>query len=374
MTDKKTKTQIFNHPQRFIEGWYWLLRSRDLLPGKVKVVSLLGRDLAVYRTHEGKAIAMDAYCPHMGAHLAEGKVEGDGIRCFFHNWKFAPDGSCLEIPCLDNKNLPIAVKTWPVQEGYGLIWLWTGEHPKQPLPFAPELEHEEVDAHVSKVFVKECHPNVVMVNAIDAHHFNTVHNFPVEIKFKSQVINPNVIAFSNTTKGGKDSWLLRLVQPFYKEAATYSMCYWYGSTGTVTLGPDFLHFYIMFALRLLENGKTEGATILMTKRRPGLFGWLFNRVVLWVTALVGNYFAKGDTQIFKTIKFDLKTPIWADRSILEFIHHVERQTQLQWETWDAIDTDDLKDKNLGISVNNTQSSIAEQIYLKDKKHKIVERV
>ncbi len=223
-----------------------------------------------------------------------------------------------------------------ILEAYGLIWLWTGTQPQHPLPFAPELEHEVVDIALSKRFIKECHPNVVMVNAIDAHHFNTVHDFPVTIEFKSQEVNQNVIMFSNITRGGDDSWLVRLIQPFYQAEGTYSMCYWYGSTGTVTLGPDFLHFYIMFTLRLLENGKTEGETVLMTKKRSGLHGWLLNRVILWVTKLVGGYFAKGDTQIFKTIKFDLKTPIRADRSIVEFIHHVEQQKALRWETWTPI--------------------------------------
>lgn len=341
MTKPIQKTQIFNHPQRFVEGWYWLLRSRHLPKGKIKPVSLLGRNLAIYRSQTGKVVAMDAYCPHMGAHLAEGKVEGESIRCFFHNWKFAADGHCVEIPCLQ-KNLPIQVQTWPVKEAYGLIWLWTGHEPKLPLPFAPELEHESVDAQVSKIFVKECHPNVVMVNAIDAHHFNTVHNFPVEIKFKSEIINPNVITFSNTSKGGKDSRFVRLIQPLYKEEGTYRMCYWYGSIGTVTLGPDFLHFHIMFALRMLENGKTEGATILMTKQRKGFLGKILNKLVLWVTALVGNYFAKGDTQIFKTIQFNLKTPVWPDQSIVEFIHHLEAQQALTWGTWEPVSIVDTK--------------------------------
>ena len=29
----------------------------------------------------GELVCFDAYCPHMGAHLAEGKVEGEGLRC-----------------------------------------------------------------------------------------------------------------------------------------------------------------------------------------------------------------------------------------------------------------------------------------------------
>lgn len=331
-----TKHKTFNNSERFIEGWYWAIPCRQLKMGEVKAVTLLGRDLAIYRGKDGKTVALDAYCPHMGAHLAEGKVEESGIRCFFHNWKFDQQGKCVDIPCLEQP-LPAKLQTWPTAEKYGMVWVWTGETPQQPLPFVPELENEECDAVFGSRFVKNCHPNVMMINAIDAQHFNTVHNLPVKIAFEKQELNENAIAFSNTTRGGNDSFFVKLIRPFYKNAVTYSMCYWYGSTGTVTVGPDFLHFYIMFALRMLEGGKAEGQTILITKKRPGLLGWVFNRVVLWLTKLVGNYFAKGDTQIFQTIKFNFKTPTKADLSIIEFIKHVEKQKSLSWGSWEAVE-------------------------------------
>lgn len=330
--------EIFNQSDRFIAGWYWVLRSRDLKIGQVKAAQLLGRDLAVYRGEDGQVVALDAYCPHMGAHLAEGKVDGTGIRCFFHNWKFDQQGRCVDIPCL-GKEIPTQITRWPTAEHYGLIWVWTGETPQQSLPYAPELKDIDCEVLFGSHFVKNCHPNVLLINAIDAQHFNTVHNFPIEIVFRADTLNQNAIAFSNTTLGGDDSWLIRLIRPFYKNEGTYSMCYWYGSTGTVTLGPDFLHFYIMFALRLIEGGKVEGQTVLITKKRSGIGGWLFNRLILWITQLVGNYFAKGDTRIFQTIKFNFKTPTKADQSIIRFIQHVEQQQPLTWGTWEPITAD-----------------------------------
>ncbi|NET72682.1 MAG: aromatic ring-hydroxylating dioxygenase subunit alpha, partial [Sphaerospermopsis sp. SIO1G2] len=133
------------------------------------------------------------------------------------------------------------------------------------------------------------------------------------------------------------SWVIKLIRPLYKNQATYSMCYWYGSTGTVTLGPDFLHFYIIFALRMLEDGKAEGQTILVTPKRRGILGWLINPILLWLTQRVGNYFAKGDTQVFETIDFNFQTPTKADQSILQFIHHVNQQKSLRWESWEKVD-------------------------------------
>lgn len=328
-------TQIFNHPRRFIEGWYWAIPSRKLQKGQAQAVSLLGRELAIYRDIDGELVCFDAKCPHMGAHLAEGKVEGKGLRCLFHNWKFDSQGNCVDVPCLGT-SLPLQLKTWQVAEKYGMIWVWVGETDAQPLPFVPELENFECDSLVTSKFVKNCHPNVVMINAIDAHHFNTVHNLPLEIVFRKQQLNDNAIVFNNVTRGGEDSFLMKLIRPFYKKAVTYNMCYWYGSIGTVTLGPDFLHFHIMFALRLLEGGKAEGQTILITKKRRGIFGWLFNRLLLLLTKLVGDYFAKGDTKIFQTINFDFQTPTKADNAILQFIQNVETQKALRWGSWEPV--------------------------------------
>ena len=81
------KTQVFNRPEKIIEGWYWAMRSSGLKRGRILPFNFFGRELALYRTDDGCVVALDAYCPHMGAHLAEGEVEGNSIRCLFHYWK-----------------------------------------------------------------------------------------------------------------------------------------------------------------------------------------------------------------------------------------------------------------------------------------------
>jgi len=326
------ETVNFNQSERFAEGWYWALRSRELKPGRVKPLRLMGRELAIYRGQDGEVRALDAYCPHMGAHLAEGRVDGAGLRCFFHDWKFDGAGECVDIPALVEP-VKACVRSWPVSERYGMIWLWTGPVARQPVPFPPELEHEQIDWSHGSHFVKECHPNVVMINAIDAHHFNTVHHLPVDLSFEVGQLNDNASTFTNTTRVPPSSALTRFIGRFYDGALTYAMSYWFGATGSVTLGPDFMHFYIVFALRMTEGGKTEGQTILLTKRRPGPHGALFNLAVLFATKLVGNYFARGDTRVFQTIRYDFKTPTKADRAIIDFVHGVDRQASVTWGDW-----------------------------------------
>jgi phenylpropionate dioxygenase-like ring-hydroxylating dioxygenase large terminal subunit len=63
-------------------GWYFVAYSDELDVGDVKSLHYFGRDLVLFRNESGQAGVLDAYCPHMGAHLGEGGVvDGDSLRC-----------------------------------------------------------------------------------------------------------------------------------------------------------------------------------------------------------------------------------------------------------------------------------------------------
>jgi phenylpropionate dioxygenase-like ring-hydroxylating dioxygenase large terminal subunit len=333
MRMKHAATKIFNQPFAVTEGWYWLLPTQKLKRGKPHAVNLMGRELVVYRGENNKVVALDAYCPHMGAHLAEGKVEGNSIRCFFHNWQFDEKGECRDIPCLSQ--LPqkkISTRAWHVAEKFDLIWVWIGDsEPLHALPEVPELAGQQVVSSLGNLFQKNCHPNVVMINAIDEQHFHTVHKLPGSVlKMEPEMIDQHNICFANIGKMPQTNWLSRFFGRFYEGPLTYALSYWYGHLGTVTLGPDFLHLYIMFALRQTKDGKTLGQTIVFTRHRKGLLGWLVNKIILTMTKIAGSYFAIGDTRIFQTIHFQFKTPIAADRAVIFFINHLEQQRLVNW--------------------------------------------
>lgn len=320
---------MFARTDRVAEGWYWALPSSALKKGEVKPVNLMGKELALFRTQSGQVKAIEAYCPHMGAHLAEGKVVGEELRCFFHGWHFNGHGECTRVPSLP-KPPKVKNEVWPTAEKYGLIWVYTAKEPRQPVPYELELGEGPVSATLGNQFSKNCHPNVVLINAIDIQHFQTVHHIPNVFQFETTQPTPQSIHFANQAKLPPTKWWYRLIQRFYAGPITYVLTYWSGSTGTVRIGPDFLHFYIMFALRQGPGGTTEGQTVLLTKQRKGLFGALLNSVLLWATQRVGNYFANGDTKVFQTIRFALKTPIKTDYAIVEFARAVERLTPVEW--------------------------------------------
>jgi phenylpropionate dioxygenase-like ring-hydroxylating dioxygenase large terminal subunit len=314
----------FARPEFLPEGWYWMLTSKEVGRGKSLPAKFAGKDFVIFRGEDDKIRILDAHCPHMGAHLCDGTVEGNSIRCPFHRWKFNEQGQCTDIPARADIRLVKPLNSYLSAEAYGLIWLWTGENEKvEPLPTIPELKAHAVDWSHGNTFIKNCHPNVVMINAIDAHHFQSVHHLIVDLEMESKVLTSRCIELDNRTPMPKSNLFLRFASRFYADALTYRMTYWWGHTGSVTIGPDFLHFHIIFALRPTEDGRTEGRTILVTPKRR--FGVILNPILLWASKVVGNYFAKGDSVIFSRIKFYLQTPIKADRPILDFIDHYERQ-------------------------------------------------
>lgn len=320
---------IFTRTDCVAAGWYWLMPSKSLKRQKVVPANIIGIEIAVFRKNSGEVAALDAYCPHMGAHLAEGKVDGEQLRCFFHNWRFDDRGFCTDIPCQKSRSpRAVSTKAWTVKERYGLIWIWLGEdEPTEEIPIHPELHGKPYEYSVGNFFVKNCHPNVVMVNAIDEQHFHTVHNLPGDVlNMEPRRLSAQHIEFKNTGTVPDTSALGKFLGRFYENALTYNLDYWYGSTGTVTLGPDFLHLYLMFALRLSSTGKTEGYAIAFTRKATSPFASLFlNPLLMLLTKIAGFYFAKGDTRIFNSIKFDFKTPIASDHAVLAFIQHLEKQ-------------------------------------------------
>ena len=69
----------------------------------MKTVQMFGKQIIITRDSDGKAHAMDTYCPHNGTDLGTGqmvRIKGeDCIRCPFHDWSFrVKDGECVDIP------------------------------------------------------------------------------------------------------------------------------------------------------------------------------------------------------------------------------------------------------------------------------------
>ena len=118
---------------RYPRGWFQVGYADELAPGDVVPLKYFGVELVMFRTEDGQVSVLDAFCPHMGAHLGHGgKVEGDGIVCPFHAWKFNGAGKCTEVPYAQHLPRKANITAWPVIERNGIMMVWHDIDGKEP--------------------------------------------------------------------------------------------------------------------------------------------------------------------------------------------------------------------------------------------------
>jgi 3-ketosteroid 9alpha-monooxygenase subunit A len=171
----------------FPRGWFMVSRASDVTKAPVPI-RYFGRDLVAYRGESGRVVVMDAYCPHMKAHLAAEqtsggaatRVEGDSIRCPYHAWRFGPDGRCNEIPYFDGPIPPGAkVRAFPVAERFGCIFVWHDPEEREPdfdLPDVPEWDDPQwIVCEFESLGALPVHPQEIVDNIADTRHFGPIH-------------------------------------------------------------------------------------------------------------------------------------------------------------------------------------------------------
>jgi phenylpropionate dioxygenase-like ring-hydroxylating dioxygenase large terminal subunit len=165
----------------FPEGWFQVASSADLESGAVLPLHYFGQQLVAWRDRDRVAHVMDAFCPHMGAHIGYGgQVEGCDLVCPFHGWHFDPDGRNVDIPYRDNVNRGARLRPWPTTEVAGMVLVWhspveadpSWDPPQVPEAYDPAfLRHAPEDARWSI----RTHPQEIAENTVDIAHFKFVH-------------------------------------------------------------------------------------------------------------------------------------------------------------------------------------------------------
>jgi phthalate 4,5-dioxygenase len=161
----------------------------------IKAVRALGQDFVLFQNAplaDGSLSygLLDRDCPHRGADLAFARYEiapdktgqlQTGIRCPFHGWKFASDGSCLETPAEPEGSTlctRIQQRSYPVLEKSGVLFAWLGEAGSTPPPF-PQFDCFAAPASHSFAFKGLWQANWLQAFevGIDPAHPSFLHRF-----------------------------------------------------------------------------------------------------------------------------------------------------------------------------------------------------
>ena len=166
-------------PGGFPWGWFLVAPSSELPRGTVRTVRLFGKDLVAFRGDDGVPAVFDAHCPHLGAHLGDGRVVGGTLECPFHRWRFGTSGACAAVPYATR--LPRArAKSYPVREWNGLVLAFyhpAGAEPSIDMPDGQTYDSADWSPwHRTQVDVQAPIYDIAE-NPADAGHFLALHKY-----------------------------------------------------------------------------------------------------------------------------------------------------------------------------------------------------
>jgi phenylpropionate dioxygenase-like ring-hydroxylating dioxygenase large terminal subunit/putative sterol carrier protein len=160
----------------FPRGWYVVALSSDVAPGEVKTVHYFDQDIVLFRGTGGVLTALDKTCPHLGAHLGGGRVDGNCLRCPFHEWAFDEQGRCVDVPYAPKIPPKAAVRSWPLKEQNGVVFVFYCPRGQPPSWDVPPLEEDGWTPNRSIRWEIRSHPQEIAENTVDIAHLGPVHH------------------------------------------------------------------------------------------------------------------------------------------------------------------------------------------------------
>lgn len=158
-------------------NWYVIAFSTDV-EAKPLARMVCGLPVVLYRTDEGQAVALEDRCIHRAMPFSVGgECEGKSIRCPYHALEFGPDGACTKVPGQDQIPPSARVRSYPIVEEKGLIWIWPGATELADPSTVPHPEHHGLPGWTNQFILLEIDANWEMMhdNLLDLTHLGIVH-------------------------------------------------------------------------------------------------------------------------------------------------------------------------------------------------------
>ena len=158
--------------------WQPICFSDELndLPRRVKI---LGEELVVFRDSSGAVGLLEPHCPHRGTSLEFGLIDGKGIRCCYHGWLFAADGTILETPGEPAESTlkeRLYHGAYPTHEHRGIVFAYMGPPDQQPpFPVYDSYSRPGYRLIPGRQYFYPCNWLQIMENTMDPAHTAFLH-------------------------------------------------------------------------------------------------------------------------------------------------------------------------------------------------------
>jgi phenylpropionate dioxygenase-like ring-hydroxylating dioxygenase large terminal subunit len=169
--------------------WQPICFSDELkdLPHRIKI---LGEELVVFRERSGAVGLLELHCPHRGASLEYGLIDAKGIRCCYHGWLFAADGTILETPGEPGQSTlkdRLYHGAYPTHEYGGIVFAYMGPPARQPsFPVYDSFVRPGYRLMPGPKYFYPCNWLQTMENAMDPAHTAFLHTIVSGAQFTEE--------------------------------------------------------------------------------------------------------------------------------------------------------------------------------------------
>ena len=157
--------------------WYMAAWSEEVGEALLRR-RIIGLPVLLYRLENGAVAALEDRCPHRFAPLSRGTREGDAVRCGYHGLKFSAAGQCIHNPFSDKIPNGAQVRTFPVEERNGIVWLWAGDAvraDRSTIPVFDQLQTPDGPPPIRGYMALKANYEFGTDNLMDLSHIEFVH-------------------------------------------------------------------------------------------------------------------------------------------------------------------------------------------------------
>ena len=243
---------------------------------------ILNEPVVLFRT-PGGVVALEDRCCHRALPLSMGQIVDDRLQCGYHGLEFDATGACVKVPGQSKIPPGAQVRSYPVIQRWGWVWIWPGDPAKADEALLPDWwwldspEWTTVPGRNGTPMPVEANYLLISDNLFDITHLSYVH--------ASSIGNDSILDFpAKTEKSGRSVKMTRLVPnrppaPFFKMAGGFEgnvdrflittsdmPGYTVNHAGTQTLGTNappgevYENFGIEMKVMSLPTPKTETST------------------------------------------------------------------------------------------------------------------
>lgn len=156
--------------------WY-VAADSDEVDASLQGRQVLGRALVLFRRSDGEIAALDDRCAHRAAPLSKGALVDDQVVCPYHGFTYDASGVCVAVPSQAHVPYGAKVRSYPVVEACGFVWVWLGDPVRGAGVEPPDVPPLRTAGWTVQGGILEIAANYMLLhdNALDRTHFPFVH-------------------------------------------------------------------------------------------------------------------------------------------------------------------------------------------------------